>query len=724
MFGFSDAAIRLVVTLLAIGFPILLIFSWVFELTPEGLKLEKNIDPAVSVTHHTSKKLDRIIIILLALVLGYFAFDKFVLDPARDTELVEETAQQTRSDVMLESYGDNSIAVLAFADMSPEGDQEYFSDGISEELLNLLSKAPGLRVISRSSAFTFKGKDIDIPTIAKQLNVAYILEGSVRKAGNQVRITAQLIEARSDTHLWSETYDRELEIIFVVQDEFSAAIVGVLKEKMGLKVEALPTMLTAANTDAMLGGTATSNTEAHDAYLRGRHLVVQRGTAAVEGAVREFEKAVVLDPDYAPAHAELAIATLLLISYGDLARTEAIAKAAPHIEQALTLAPTLAEAHAAAGFLSLVQENHEEALSHFRLAIKINPNYSIVYVWMGLVYWNTGRYKEDFAMTEMALRFDPLSVTANNNHLVGLIFRMRLDEAALLVEKMTSIYPDKGVLYRSMLSSLGGNWTDPLIGRLDFLSRNAGDRKSNSALAHFFALIGLEQEVLALSEYLDPYELRWLGKPNDAVTLTEVRLAERPESLRALGALGLALASAGDYERARPILEKVWQRLGRVTSSDPTASAFIAHSAAALIVIRRSAGEKSGVTELVAAIRDNVRRYQEAGFRNDSFLIGPSPDYEEGLAAYLSGEPEKGLALIDKAVSDGFFIPQYEAYLQTLYDDQGFAPIREMQEARQTRERNKFLTIVCTDNPYEDVWQPAEGTCERFAAEQKNDSLQ
>jgi TolB-like protein len=139
--------------------------------------------------------------------------------------------------------------------MSADPDQEYFSDGISEELLNLLSKIPELRVISRSSAFSFKGNDIDIPTIAAQLNVAHILEGSVRKAGNQVRITAQLIEARSDTHLRSETYDRELENIFAIQDEISAAIIGALKEPLGLQLEAVPRVIAAANT------------EAHDAYL-------------------------------------------------------------------------------------------------------------------------------------------------------------------------------------------------------------------------------------------------------------------------------------------------------------------------------------------------------------------------------------------------------------------------------------------------------------------------
>ena len=165
-YGMGDAAIRFVVSLLAIAFVPTLVFSWVFEFTPEGLKREVDVASKHSITRFTGKTLDRVIMVLLALALGYFAFDKFVLDPVEDVEIAESAHQEGRSAALTESYGERSIAVLAFVDLSPEGDQEYFSDGISEELLNLLSKIPQLRVISRSSAFSFKGKDLNIPTIA------------------------------------------------------------------------------------------------------------------------------------------------------------------------------------------------------------------------------------------------------------------------------------------------------------------------------------------------------------------------------------------------------------------------------------------------------------------------------------------------------------------------------------------------------------------------------
>ena len=194
--------------------------------------------------------------------------------------------------------------------------------------------------------------------------------------------------------------------------------------------------------------------------------------------------------------------------------------------------------------------------------------------------------------------------------------------------------------------------------------------------------------------------------------VAEMRLAQDPGSL-ARRDLGLALAGADDYARAQPILEEMWQRSGGLIAGDY--SFFQVAHAAALMAIRRVANADAGIGELIAAIRDDVRRKREAGIVRTGQI--QSVDYDEGLAAFLVGEQETGLALIAKASADGFFIPPNEAYLQTLYDDPGFAPIRAGQEARQVRERKKFLDIVCTDNPYAAVWQPEEGTCEQFAAD-------
>jgi TolB-like protein/Tfp pilus assembly protein PilF len=664
---------------LAVGFPIAMIFSWFYELTPEGISLEKDVRPGDSTTHVTGRRMDFIVISMLAAAVILFAYDKWWISPPPE----------------------KSIAVLAFENMSGDPEQEYFSDGISEELLNVLAQIPELTVISRSSAFSFKGQDISIPKVAEQLNVAHVLEGSVRKMGNRVRITAQLIEARSDSHVWSETYDRKLDDIFAIQDEISAAIVGALKEKLGLQVEAVPRVIAAANS------------EAHEAYLRGRYLMVQRTRAGIEGAVREFNIAIAIDPDYALAHAELAIATLFSnrYSFGDLTDSEAIARATPHAERAMALDPTLAEAHAATGWLLWFQSNLEEVLTHFRQAIQINPNYAIVYNWMAILFLELGHYAEGFAAFETAVRLDPLSIPTRQNYIQQLILRNRLEEADREIEKFASIAPSRAATLQNWRTSLGGEWANELLGDLDGWRITPGQAHWRGDLSLQFAAIGLEKEALTISEP-SLIVLRMLGRVGDAVALAEAHLAEDPDSPWGRYDLGMPLAGAGDYVRARPILEEWWQRSdGRISRY---CCLFSAADAAALIAVYREAGEDGEVRELLAALRDDVRRLREAGMIR-SFLFD-SVDYEEGLAAYLSGERESGLALIAKAAEDGFFILPNEAYLQVLYDDPGFAPIRESQEARQAREREKFLAIVCIDNPYVTVWQPAEGTCEQFAA--------
>ncbi len=689
---------------LILGFPLALVFAWAFEITPEGIKKEKDVDRTESMTSVTGRKLDYTIIAVLVLALTYFAFDKFVIDPAPNPELAKvasEAGEQTAGPGDAE-FAEKSIAVLAFTDLSAEGNQEYFSDGISEELLNVLAKIPGLRVAARTSSFRFKGENRDVIDIGQELNVAFVLEGSVRKAGPQVRITAQLIDARNGFHLWSENYDRELANIFAVQDEISAAIVGALKEHLGLQVETAPRVV------------ATTSTEAHEAYLRGRHLVVQRTTATVEGSVSEFEKAVTLDPDYALAHAELAIAILLLnrTQYGSLTTTETMARATPYAGRAMDLDPNLAEAHAAIGNLLWNQEKPEEALAHFEQAVRINPNYSIVHTWMGtLLASNLGRYADAFVIREKAIRIDPLSIPAIANYVIALTARNRLAEAKVELEKLVSIAPGFYGIYQGLFAPHGGKWADRVLSDLNALKVEPGSGWARDQLTWDFAAIGLENEALAISKTPWSGILNWLGKPGDAVSIAELRLAEDSGSL-ARRDLGLALAGAGDYARAQPILEEMWQRSGGLIAGD---FSFIqADHAAALIAIRRATHEDASVDELVAAIEDNVRRNREAGrIRADQFF---SVDYEEGLAAYLAGEHDRGLELIAKAAEEGFFIPQKEAYLQTLYDDQGFADIRAMQMARQIRERERFLAIVCTDNPYAAVWQPAEGTCEQFAA--------
>ena len=573
VFGLSDELIRLTVIMFAIGFPLVLIFSWLYELTPEGLMLEKDIDRSSSQVHHAGKKLDRVIIIVLALSLGYFAIDKFVLDPARDATREEQVAKQARSDALVESFGDVSIAVLPFVNMSGDANNEYFSDGISEELLNLLAKIPKLRVISRSSSFSFKGKDIDMRDLAEQLEVTHVIEGSVRKDGNDVRITVQLIEALSDSHLWSETYDRELANIFAVQDEISAAVVSELNEKLGLETTAAPRAI------------ATTNLEAHESYLRGRYLVAQRTRDSVEGALAEFEKAVALDPDYALAHAELALTISLANSYLGLSGAEIITRATPHVDRAMALDPTLAEAHAAAFWLAYFRYDLEEGLGHIEKAVQINPNYSEAYVWMSQALADDfGRYKESFDMLEKARQLEPTSMLVAGNYIGGLLERNRLAEAERELEKIESIAPGEFARVRGYRQSIGGKWSNAVFGNLDALQFQPDSRFFLTTLINYLAVVGLEKEALAIFEY--PGRSAWalLGISSNYVAGARAVLEEMPDA--ANNNVGIILAAAGEFTDARPLLEFGWRRNNRYVST-----MFSVHHASALIATLRSAGE-------------------------------------------------------------------------------------------------------------------------------------
>jgi TolB-like protein len=285
IFGIPETSIRLVVIIAAIGFVPVLLASWYFELTPDGLKRDSEVQELQreAVSHRTA---DRLIAAVLTLAVVYFAVDKFVLDPARDAAEREVARQEGRADALVESFGDRSIVVLPFENISSDPEQEYLGDGLAEELLNLLARVEGLRVISRTSAFSFKGAKITSAEIARQLNVSYVLEGSVRKSGDTLRITAQLIDARADAHVWSDTYDHATENIFDIQDSVAGEVVGHLKTELSLEAP---------------------KAERHDpvAYA----LYMQANQAETDETKRELlERALELDPGFLDAKAELAYA--------------------------------------------------------------------------------------------------------------------------------------------------------------------------------------------------------------------------------------------------------------------------------------------------------------------------------------------------------------------------------------------------------------------------------
>lgn len=428
LFGFDDTLARMVVIVLAIGVIPALTFAWAFELTPEGLKKEKEVDRSRSTTLQTSKNLDLMIMVMLALALAYFAVDKFVLSKPREALIAETARQKGRSEALIESYGDRSIAVLPFADLSPQGDQQYFSDGISEELLNLLAKIPELRVISRSSAFSFRGKDIDIPTIARQLHVAHVLEGSVRKAGPRVRITAQLIDARSDTHLWSQTFDRTLDDIFAIQDEIAAEVVE------QLKITLLENAPRARQTVP----------EAFTFFLQARYFLDRFTAESLEKAAELYQRALALDPRYPPALKGLAEVYANQAAMGLRPFKESIEFVRELVNKAVSIDPRYADAYAGLGSLSQYFDNDlRSAAQHFEKAVELGPSQATIVGDAGMFALILGRTNQAIKLFEHQVTLDPVSPTAHYQLARALRTAGRFDEAAVAYRTVLNLSPGR-----------------------------------------------------------------------------------------------------------------------------------------------------------------------------------------------------------------------------------------------------------------------------------------
>ncbi|HEY2394821.1 MAG TPA: tetratricopeptide repeat protein [Rudaea sp.] len=410
----------------AIGFPFWIAFSWFFEFTPEGIKREREVEPGESITPHTGRKLDFAIIAVMAVAIVLLVTDRFVLHHGVNEEAAIPIAER-------------SIAVLPFVNMSDEKSNEYFSDGISEELLNLLAKIPQLQVTARTSSFAFKGKETGIPDIARALHVANVLEGSVRKAGNSVRITAQLIRAGTDTHLWSQTYDRKLDDIFAIQDEIAADVVKQLKL----------TLLGAAPT------VRTTDPEAYALYLQAVQLGRQFTAEAFQQSDALYRKVLAIDPSYAPAWDGLSRNFSNEANQGVLPNREGIVQAREAATKALAIDPNYAPAHARLGWIAMNSDNDlAGAAQHFKRALALDPADPNVLRNSASLLGSLGRLDEALALEEAIVRRDPVNVSALFN--LGLYQRMagRVDPAIASFHTVLSLAPGRGDAHAQLGTAL------------------------------------------------------------------------------------------------------------------------------------------------------------------------------------------------------------------------------------------------------------------------------
>lgn len=406
--GLPDWFPTAILVLLLAGLPIIAIGAWAFEMTPEGLRREQSATPGEP---GRVSRLDIAILVALVAVIGIGGWLSFTREPSGAPSAANATAASDEDHT--------SIAVLAFQDLSEEGDQEYFADGISEEILNLLVRVDGLQVASRTSSFQYKNRPLGINQIAQELGVGHVLEGSVRRAGDRVRITAQLIDARTDRHLWSENFDRDMTDIFAIQDEIADAIVAALSDSLGLAPED-------ANIDVRA---LTANLDAYDAFIRGREYFLRR--VQIDEAIALLEYAVELDPDFAEAWDILALSHVIAPSWTDRNAETENALAIQAANRALELNPESSLAYAAlGGAMNNAPGEVFAGLEYLDRALELDPDNVVALDWRATNFSALGYFQEGREALEHCLDVDPGYVKCRNE-LINIYYLLGERELAL-----------------------------------------------------------------------------------------------------------------------------------------------------------------------------------------------------------------------------------------------------------------------------------------------------
>ena len=517
---------KIFIIVIIFGFPVALIFSWAFEITPEGIKLESEIEPNKSTARRTGRKIVAVTIALAVVAAGLFVYQ---LVRSRPTV----TPRQSEAATVVPN---KSIAVLPFDNLSHDPDNAYFAEGVQDEILTRLAKVADLKVISRTSTQHFKSTPENLPQIAKQLGVTNILEGSVQRANDQVRVNVQLINALTDAHLWADTYDRKLTDIFAVESDIAKTI-----------AESLQAKLTGSEKNA-ISKKPTENLEAHELYLKGRYFWNRRNTASLRKAGDYFQQAIDLDPNYALAYAGLADVHSILPIYAGTAPKDDVPKALAAARKAVELDRNLAEAYTSLGNALVSNAQLKLAEQEFRRALVLNPNYATAHQWLAECLFGQGRFPESLVEIERAHELDPLSLIINASYASSLSGVGRYDDAVKQARKALDLDPDLIPGHEI----LGQIYEDE--GKLD--EAIAEYRKANeieptpsnfAMLAHAYAKTGRVAETrkildkltaLSARRYVGTYPLAIvhlaLGEKEEALRLLEQSLVERDILLQGL----------------------------------------------------------------------------------------------------------------------------------------------------------------------------------------------
>jgi TolB-like protein/cytochrome c-type biogenesis protein CcmH/NrfG len=538
--------------LLAVGFPIALIFSWFYELTPEGLSLEKDVEPGESITHVTGRRLDFLVISLLCAAVILFAYDKWWIDPPPE----------------------KSIAVLPFSNRSALAEDVYFVDGIHDDILAQLTKLSSFeKVISRTSMEQYRETNKTMPQIARELSVATILEGGVQRVGDQVHVNVQLIEAATDEHLWAETYDRRLTVenIFLVQEEIARDVARALR------------LTLTPQEDSSLSKIPTTSLEAYRLYQLGRQENYNKTAESSERATEYFEEAIRSDPDYAQAYAGLASAYMFQHFDGGLSRKDALRQARPMAERAIQLDPMLAEGYAALGNVNTWDYQFAAAESNFDTAIALNPGLARARIDYGVLLTQLlRRFDEAIIQLEAATRLSPFDTGAHRILSEAYANAHRSQDALDILHHALDLAPDNPATYEFL-----GHVYGSFLGRLDEavkwfakgLEQDPSSVRLRPNLAAFYLDLGdiptarllIEQQIILAKqgqlsvELLQMALLMHLGRYEEALEFAEEEWRQRQWRVTA-SALATLYSLNGQYQRA---LEVNDQRIKLYEEIDP-----------------------------------------------------------------------------------------------------------------------------------------------------------
>jgi adenylate cyclase len=421
---------KIFIIVIIFGFPVALIFSWAFEITPEGIKLESEIEPNKSIARGTGRKIVAVTIALAVVAAGLFVY-QLVRPVGTDRRAVRsaDAEEDGRRSAASLPVPNKSIAVLPFDNLSRDPDNAYFCEGVQDEILTRLAKVADLKVISRTSTQHFKSTPDNLPQIAKQLGVAHILEGSVQKASDQVRVNVQLINALTDAHLWADTYDRKLTDIFAVESEIAKTIAETLQARL------------TGSEKSSIAKTPTVNPEAYELYLRGKFFAEKRTGADLRKSIEYYDQAIAKDPGYPLAYVGLADSHLLLTAYGAISTKEAASPARAALKKALALDDSLAQAHASSGLLANLELDLNRAITELERAIQLNPNYATAHHWIALPLMAIGQSDRAIVEGKRAIELDPLSLICNADLAWVYFNARRYDETEAQARKTLEMDP-------------------------------------------------------------------------------------------------------------------------------------------------------------------------------------------------------------------------------------------------------------------------------------------